>query len=164
MVWDLFQHLFQSLFWNKNLLWDKKRILSSINCCQVLQSFSYWKLEHSKRVSPLVTEVTFCSTRGQTYKVPAKGRALRPCLLSSCSPLKCWHAGMNHIPAFEIPWPAAPCNRVSPSNRPGLFQYQQQWWQPRNKAATILYWNESWTENVIKLKNTSHSPSSFHSV
>lgn len=143
---------FKVVFLNKNVVWDKKRILSSINWCQVLQYFSYAWTQTSKRGSPLVTEVTFYSTRGQTEKGLAKVRALRPSLLSSCSPLKCWHAGTEpRHSAFKIPWTAAPCNRVSPSHRPDLFQHQQQWWQPLT-AATILYWNESWTENVIKLK------------
>lgn len=101
---------FKVVFLNKNLVWDKKRIVSSINWCQVLQYFSYAWTQTSKRGSPLVTEVTFYSTRGQTEKGLAKVRALRPSLLSSRSSLKCWHAGTEpRHSAFKIPCTAAPC-------------------------------------------------------
>lgn len=82
-------NLYFKVYFEIRTLLHKKRILSSITCCQVLQQFSYASIQTSNRMSPLVPEVTFCSTRGQTEKVLAKVRALRPSLLSSCSPLKC---------------------------------------------------------------------------
>lgn len=142
--------LFQSLFWNKISLRDKRNLwiyfLSGPAIAFIHLNTKWWKAT----VNHLWTELIFCSTLSQMEDTLAELRGL---LFSSAAQQS--RVNMLRLESQTLlsksPSTTAPCNYVTHSNCPDLFQYQQTITATQQGGKYSTWEQKLHRENVIKL-------------